>query len=172
MLTGEWGSRLTYAKQIQLLMAIVVSCGIGIIGLHVLTCKLFPTVHSEEWDQKQLEQQLKKAIPKKATQVLENSRKVESTGEVVEAGEGQQVQKKKAKLSLKQVVAFLTRSPQIRCLAVMALAQGLSTNLIDIAWKSHLHKLHPSPAAYSVSLLLFTPSPTPPPLPHPPPGGG
>ena len=33
----------------------------------------------------------------------------------------------------------------------MALAQGLSTNLIEIAWKSHLHMLHPSPAAYSVS---------------------
>ena len=32
----------------------------------------------------------------------------------------------------------------------MALAQGLSSNLIEIAWKSHLHKLHPSPAAYSV----------------------
>lgn len=46
---------------------------------------------------------------------------------------------------------FLTQSRQIRCLAVMALAQGLSTNLIEIAWKSHLHMLHPSPAAYSVS---------------------
>jgi AAA family ATP:ADP antiporter len=45
---------------------------------------------------------------------------------------------------------FLTKSPQIQCLAVMALAQGLSTNLIEIAWKSHLHMLHPSPAAYSV----------------------
>ena len=31
----------------------------------------------------------------------------------------------------------------------MALAQGLSTNLIEIAWKSQVHLLHPSPAAYS-----------------------
>ena len=59
--------------------------------------------------------------------------------------------KKKAQLSLKEVVTFLTRSPYIRCLAVMAIAQGLSTNLLDVAWKSHLHMLHPSPAAYSVS---------------------
>ena len=58
--------------------------------------------------------------------------------------------KKKAKLSLHDAVVFLTKSPQIQCLAVMALAQGLSTNLIEIAWKSHLHMLHPSPAAYSV----------------------
>ncbi len=60
--------------------------------------------------------------------------------------------KKKAKLSLRDAVVFLTKSPQIQCLAVMALAQGLSTNLIEIAWKSHLHMLHPSPAAYSVRL--------------------
>lgn len=57
---------------------------------------------------------------------------------------------RKAKLSLREALVFLTNSPQIRCLAVMALAQGLSSNLIEIAWKSHLHKLHPSPAAYSV----------------------
>ncbi|EIE27375.1 plastidic ADP/ATP translocase, partial [Coccomyxa subellipsoidea C-169] len=58
----------------------------------------------------------------------------------------------KKKLSIREAVVFLTKSPQIRCLAVMALAQGLSTNLIEIAWKSHLHMLHPSPAAYSAFL--------------------
>ena len=63
-----------------------------------------------------------------------------------EAGGG----KKRGKLSMREAVAFLTKSPQIRCLATMALAQGLSTNLIEIVWKNHLHMLHPSPAAYSV----------------------
>ncbi|KAK9837115.1 hypothetical protein WJX81_003871 [Elliptochloris bilobata] len=58
-------------------------------------------------------------------------------------------QKRKAKLTLREALVFLTNSPQIRCLAVMALAQGLSSNLIEITWKSYLHKLHPSPAAYS-----------------------
>ena len=52
---------------------------------------------------------------------------------------------------------FLARSPQIRCLAVMALAQGLSTNLIEVVWKNHLHMLHPSPAAYSVRASLALP---------------
>lgn len=61
---------------------------------------------------------------------------------------------KKPKLSVKEAVIFLSKSPQMQCLAVMALAQGLSTNLIEIAWKSHLHMLHPSPAAYSVSSRL------------------
>ncbi len=58
------------------------------------------------------------------------------------------------KPSLREAFVYLTQSRQIRCLAVMALAQGLSTNLIEIAWKSHLHMLHPSPAAYSVSSLV------------------
>ena len=57
----------------------------------------------------------------------------------------------RSKLGFKQAVVFLARSPQIRCLAMMALAQGLTTNLLDVAWKQHLHMLHPSPAAYSVS---------------------
>jgi hypothetical protein len=61
---------------------------------------------------------------------------------------------KKPKLSVKEAVVFLTKSPQMQCLAVMALAQGLSTNLIEIAWKNHLHMLHPSPAAYSVGFHL------------------
>ncbi|KAK9829542.1 hypothetical protein WJX72_006395 [[Myrmecia] bisecta] len=46
-------------------------------------------------------------------------------------------------------LVFLAKSPQIRCLALMALAQGISTNLIDIAWKNHLHMLHPTPGAYA-----------------------
>ncbi len=59
------------------------------------------------------------------------------------------------KPSLREAFVYLTQSRQIRCLAIMALAQGLSTNLIEIAWKSHLHMLHPSPAAYSVSRSLL-----------------
>eukprot|EP00891_Asterochloris_glomerata_P002727 jgi/Astpho2/2727/e_gw1.00050.92.1_t len=57
--------------------------------------------------------------------------------------------RRRPSMSLKQAVVFLVKSPQIRCLALMALAQGLSTNLLDIAWKTHLHMLHPSPGAYA-----------------------
>ena len=64
---------------------------------------------------------------------------------------------RREKPSLREAFMFLTKSKQIRCLAVMALAQGLSTNLIEIAWKSHLHILHPSPAAYSVSACSICP---------------
>lgn len=55
-------------------------------------------------------------------------------------------------MSLRDAFDFLKRSPQIRCLAVMALAQGITTNLLDIAWKHYLHRLATTPAAYSAFL--------------------
>lgn len=53
------------------------------------------------------------------------------------------------KLSLREAFSFLIQSPQIRALALMAIAQGVCTNVLDLAWKSHLRLLHPTPAAYS-----------------------
>lgn len=54
-----------------------------------------------------------------------------------------------AKLSPREAFSFLIQSPQIRALALMAIAQGVCTNVLDLAWKSHLRLLHPTPAAYS-----------------------
>lgn len=55
-------------------------------------------------------------------------------------------------MSAREAWHFLKQSPQIRCLALMALAQGITTNLLDLAWKHYLHRLHASPAAYSAFL--------------------
>lgn len=60
--------------------------------------------------------------------------------------------KTKEAMSMKDAWYFLKASPQIRCLAVMALAQGITTNLLDLAWKHYLHKLASTPAAYSAIL--------------------
>jgi hypothetical protein len=38
----------------------------------------------------------------------------------------------KPKMTVQEAVSFLAASVQIRCLALMALAQGISTNLIDV----------------------------------------
>ena len=35
-------------------------------------------------------------------------------------------------MTVREAVSFLAASVQIRCLALMALAQGISTNLIDV----------------------------------------
>ena len=47
---------------------------------------------------------------------------------------------------------FLIKSPQIRCLAIMALAQGITTRILEVSWKHYLHLLHPNPVAYAAFL--------------------
>ena len=61
------------------------------------------------------------------------------------------------KQSLGDSLRVLAQSQQIRCLGVMALSQGLTTNLVDIVWKTHLHMLHPDPAHYAVGRSLVPP---------------
>jgi hypothetical protein len=46
----------------------------------------------------------------------------------------------------------LASSMEIRCLAVMSLAQGLTTNLMEFAWKSHMRLLYPSPQDFTAFL--------------------
>lgn len=86
--------------------------------------------------------------------VSSNSSSEASTSSTASSEASAKQQGGRSKLNFKQAVVFLAKSPQIRCLAMMALAQGLTTNLLDVAWKQHLHMLHPSPAAYSVSPIV------------------
>lgn len=58
----------------------------------------------------------------------------------------------KRSMSLRDAWEFLAKSPQIQCLAVMAVAQGITTRLLEVSWKHYLHKLHTTPAAYAAFL--------------------
>jgi len=60
-----------------------------------------------------------------------------------------QPKKKKKKASFKQAIIILSRSPQIKCLAIMSLCQGLGSNLLEITWKSHLRLLAPDPSSFT-----------------------
>ena len=51
--------------------------------------------------------------------------------------------------SLQESFRILASSLEIRCLAVMSLAQGLTTNLMEFAWKSHIKILYPSPGDFT-----------------------
>jgi AAA family ATP:ADP antiporter len=53
------------------------------------------------------------------------------------------------KLSLRESFAILAGSLELRCLAVMSLAQGLCTTTIEFALKSHLRLLYPSPSDFT-----------------------
>ena len=154
MLTGRWGRHLSHVRQVQLLMGIVVTLGFAVMGLHAFVTRSFPQTRSEELDRQLLEQHLQEAAPETAQRLLQGSGEGPSPGAKGQKSLPARGSAEKPKLSLQEAVVFLARSPHIQCLAVMALSQGLSTNLIEIAWKSHLHMLHPSPAAYAVGPLL------------------
>lgn len=76
-----------------------------------------------------------------------------TTGSSKQPGTGQRSTENKP--SLGESLRFLARSEQIQCLGIMAMSQGLTTNLLDLAWKTHLHMLHPSPSAYAVRAMLL-----------------
>mmetsp|Transcript_50655 Transcript_50655/g.94355 ORF Transcript_50655/g.94355 Transcript_50655/m.94355 type:complete len:697 (+) Transcript_50655:105-2195(+) len=51
--------------------------------------------------------------------------------------------------SVLQALKFISSQSQIRCLAVMAVCQGVATNLLEVTWKGHLRLLHASPGTLS-----------------------
>ncbi|KIZ04926.1 ADP,ATP carrier protein 1 [Monoraphidium neglectum] len=53
------------------------------------------------------------------------------------------------KVSLAESFSILAGSLEIRCLAVMSLAQGLCTSLMEFVWKSHMRLLYPSPSDFT-----------------------
>ncbi|GBF96995.1 hypothetical protein Rsub_09792 [Raphidocelis subcapitata] len=57
--------------------------------------------------------------------------------------------KKKRPLTLRESFAVLAGSVEIRCLALMSLAQGLCTSIMEYAWKSHIRLLYPSPSDFT-----------------------
>ncbi|KAF5839782.1 TLC ATP/ADP transporter-domain-containing protein, partial [Dunaliella salina] len=70
--------------------------------------------------------------------------------------EGQQKQQgkkgkrqRKPKASVMEIFGVLAASTPIRCLTIMSLAQGLCTNLMEFAWKSHIGLLFPGPKEFT-----------------------
>jgi AAA family ATP:ADP antiporter len=55
----------------------------------------------------------------------------------------------KKKRGLFDALKFVANSPELSCLAVMAISQGISTILFQVAWKTQLRILHPNPTAYA-----------------------
>jgi len=61
-------------------------------------------------------------------------------------------QASKQQTSLRESFKVLAASVEIRCLAVMSLAQGLCNSLMEFAWKCHMRLLYPSPADFTAFL--------------------
>ncbi|GLI68678.1 hypothetical protein VaNZ11_013164 [Volvox africanus] len=57
--------------------------------------------------------------------------------------------RRQSKQNLSEIYRTLAVSVPIRCLVVMSMAQGLCSNLMEFAWKSHIRLLYPTPAAFT-----------------------
>jgi AAA family ATP:ADP antiporter len=55
----------------------------------------------------------------------------------------------KPKLSLKESLLYLSKSPHMQLLALLVICYGISINIIEMTWKSHLQILYPNPNDYT-----------------------
>lgn len=58
-------------------------------------------------------------------------------------------ERKKPKLSLKESLIYLSKSPYMRYLALLVISYGICINIIEMTWKSQLQQLYPNPNDYS-----------------------
>ncbi|HEY4254716.1 MAG TPA: Npt1/Npt2 family nucleotide transporter, partial [Chlamydiales bacterium] len=52
--------------------------------------------------------------------------------------------KAKPKMSVKESMMFLLRSPYLGCIAILVMAYGMSINLVEVTWKSQLKLQYPN----------------------------
>lgn len=56
--------------------------------------------------------------------------------------------KDKPKMSIKESMLYLIRSPYLGCIAVLVMAYGMSINLVEVAWKKQVGMQYPNPNQY------------------------
>ena len=146
------GSFLTYAQQIQLTVAMCVCMGVAIAGVHSYICRTFEKnpkgSASERKRRREEREKLGTVTVPKLTALDESS----GTAELSMPPAPAKKKKDTSSMSIVGAFRYLARSPQIKCLAVMAIAQGLTTRILEISWKTYLHMLCPSPVEYAAFL--------------------
>ena len=108
-----------WALQLRLLMLSVFVAGAAIFALHAVIVR-----SSDTWKAEALA--LEAGPP---------------AADAVPAG-------KKPRMRTRDAFKALASSPQILCLAAMSVAQGLSSNVFQVAWKTQLRQLYPEPSLY------------------------
>lgn len=64
----------------------------------------------------------------------------------------------KTKLSLKESLKFIVRSPPLRFIAILVVAYGLTINLTEVTWKANLKMLYPETGAYQSFMAMVSSS--------------
>jgi AAA family ATP:ADP antiporter len=152
-------SYLNYTQQVQLTVAICVAMGFAIVGVHTHIVRTFEKNPKGSAADRKRKLLLEKQSRNKRAAVddhasvpglnycdmsTDKDKNLERNGDAKKgATEG---------MSIISAWKYLIKSPQIRCLAVMALAQGLTTRILEVSWKHYLHVLHPGPVAYAAFL--------------------
>eukprot|EP00223_Ostreococcus_mediterraneus_P001985 CAMPEP_0179724786 /NCGR_PEP_ID=MMETSP0938-20121108/6200_1 /TAXON_ID=548131 ORGANISM="Ostreococcus mediterraneus, Strain clade-D-RCC1107" /NCGR_SAMPLE_ID=MMETSP0938 /ASSEMBLY_ACC=CAM_ASM_000576 /LENGTH=615 /DNA_ID=CAMNT_0021598823 /DNA_START=120 /DNA_END=1964 /DNA_ORIENTATION=+ len=117
-----------WAAKLRLFMTVVMLCGFAIMAIHKFICD----------DAK------KDATSPMNEKLREHERLVEANAKL-----DPKDQKKKKKAGLLSSLAYVFESPEVACLAVMAVAQGLSSIIFQVAWKTQLRILRPDPTSYA-----------------------
>lgn len=142
--TSNW---LNQTQQLQGLMTIIVVFCVAVLLLHHGIVQRFPAKRGAG-SALALSGTTAQRVTGSGTPDSDMSRKqVTPTRPAQKQQEQQQLEEQKP--SVVESLQFLARSPQIQCLGIMSLSQGLTTNLLDLAWKTHLQMLHPTPTAYA-----------------------
>lgn len=151
---------LTYSQQIQLTLAICVVMGVAIVGVHTHIVRTF------EKNPKGSAIDRQRRREKQAARAKQGGRKEVDTAASVPGLNYCDVQGKHdgdeqlsssepqdtSSMSIVSAWKYLIKSPQIKCLAVMAIAQGLTTRILEVSWKTYLHMMCQSPVEYAAFL--------------------
>ena len=128
-----------WGMKMKLLMGIVMLCGVGIAATHAYI------MHKA----RRADGGVQAAKDAAAVAAAQKEHAAEQKAARERLAAGKNPEKKKKKTGLVDAVRFVIRTPEVLCLAIMSIAQGLSSILFQVAWKGQLRILHPSPQGYS-----------------------
>ena len=126
-----------WGVKMRLLMGIVMLCGVGIAATHAY---IMHTAKRADGGAQAAKDAEAAALARE-----EHAAEQKEARERVAAGK----KPKKKKTGLVDAIRFVLKTPEVLCLAIMSIAQGLSSILFQVAWKGQLRILHPSPQGYS-----------------------
>jgi len=139
--SGSWTPNVpadqVWAVKLRFLMTIVMGCGVAIAATHAYIMR---RAHAADGG-------AGRAAARKAMALAESDSAdlKQLNNERAAAGK----KPKRPKTGLFDALRFVLAKPEVFCLAIMSVSQGLSSILFQVAWKGQLRILHPSPQAYS-----------------------
>mmetsp|Transcript_25445 Transcript_25445/g.83715 ORF Transcript_25445/g.83715 Transcript_25445/m.83715 type:complete len:596 (+) Transcript_25445:179-1966(+) len=131
-----------WSSQLQLLLALTaVLCG-AMVLLHAVIVKSAEERGMYDDDARQPQHEEANRASEKGSGGDDERTKEAQADEMASSGS-------EPKHGLAEAFAVIRSNPAVTCLAVCAAAQGVTMNLLDVLWKSHLRLLAPTPAEYS-----------------------